>query len=128
MNNCTFIGRLTKDPEIRVTQQGSSVARFTIAVDRRRSKEKITDFFDIEAWNGTAEFAEKYFRKGMRIAVQGEMRTSTYTDKEGTKRKAYTLSANNLEFADGKSDAGGTAGAETDADGFMEFDGEPPFA
>lgn len=127
MNNCIFIGRLTTDPEIRMTTQGITVARFTLAVDRRMSKDvKATDFFDIEAWRGSAEFAEKYFHKGMRVAVRGEMRTRTYTDKEGVKRKAYTLTAENLEFADGKKDAGANKQV-TDTDGFVTSDGEPPF-
>lgn len=123
MNNCTFIGRLSKDPEMRYTQQGTAIARFSLAVDRK-TKEKQTDFFDIEVWGKTAEFVEKYFHKGMRVAVRGEMRTNTYTDKEGTKRKAYVLSTIDVEFADGKQNAGA---AQADADGFEVADGELPF-
>lgn len=128
MNNCIFIGRLTAEPEIRMTTQGIMVARFTLAVDRRMSKEnKATDFFDIEAWRGSAEFAEKYFRKGMRVAVQWEMRTRTYTDKEGIKRKAYTLTAENLEFADGRKGAGADSQIPDTDGGFANYGGESPF-
>lgn len=128
MNNCIFIGRLTAEPEIRMTTQGIPVARFTLAVDRRMSKENRTaDFFDIEAWRGSAEFAEKYFHKGMRVAVQGEMRTRTYTDKEGIKRKAYTLAAENLEFADGRKEAGADSQIPDTDGGFANYGGETPF-
>ena len=104
MNCCVFIGRLTADPELRVTQNGTSVTRFTLAVDKGGARDGDgADFFDIETWRGTAEFAEKYLRKGMRIAVKGEMHQRSYTDKQGIKRKAYTLTADKVEFADGKS-------------------------
>lgn len=114
MNNCTFIGRLTANPEVRVTPGGNAVARFTIAVDRayRKDGEQATDFFRVEAWKTKAEFAEKHFRKGMRVAVQGEMQTEPYTDRNGVKRTAYTLNANSLEFADGRNQS-------ADADGFV---------
>lgn len=124
MNNCIFIGRLTKDPEIRYTQKQEAVANFTIAVDRRFQKDK-TDFFAITAWGKTAEFAEKYFRKGMRIAAQGEMQTEKYTDRNNIERIAYKLVASNLEFADGKQEA---APGNAPADGFMDaadMDGLP---
>ena len=107
MNCCIFIGRLTADPELRVTPNGISVTRFTLAVDRAGAKDgESADFFDIETWRGTAEFAEKYLRKGMRIAAKGEMHQRSYTDKQGIKRKAYTLTADKIEFADGKSGQG----------------------
>lgn len=105
MNCCIFIGRLTGEPELRVTQSGISVTSFTIAVDRIGAKDgDSADFFEIEAWRATAEFAAKYFHKGMRIAAKGEMHQRSYTDKQGNKRKAYSLTADKLEFADGKRD------------------------
>lgn len=103
MNSCIFIGRLTNDPELRVTSSGVSVANFTIAVDKVGAKEtEGADFFDIETWRTTAEFVSKYFHKGMRVAVKGEMHQRSYTDKQGNKRKAYSLTADRVEFADGK--------------------------
>lgn len=130
MNSCIFIGRLTRDPETRVTQSGISVARFTIAVDRRVKQDgkPTADFFRIEAWRGTAEFADKYFRKGMRVAARGEMHTEEYTDKEGVKRTAYTLTADSLEFADGKQGAPAQGNTDGFADASDFDDSEIPFA
>lgn len=95
MNSCIFIGRLTNDPELRVTSSGVSVTNFTIAVDKVGAKESEgADFFDIETWRTTAEFAAKYFHKGMRVAVKGEMHQRSYTDKQGklwTKKRKKRL-------------------------------------
>lgn len=123
MNCCIFIGRLTADPELRVTQTGISVARFTLAVDRTGSKEgDSADFFDIDAWRATAEFAEKYLHKGMRIAVKGELHQRSYTDKQGVKRKAYTLTADKIEFADGKRNEPADQGYYEPDGGYNPFD------
>lgn len=106
MNCCFFIGRLTADPELRTTPNGTYVARFTIAVDKAGAKDGDgADFFEIEAWRESANFAGKYFTKGMRIAAKGEMHQRSYTDKQGIKRKTYTLTADRLEFADGKNES-----------------------
>ena len=121
MNCCIFIGRLTADPELRATPNGISVTRFTLAVDRAGTKDEDgTDFFDIETWRGKAEFAEKYLRKGMRIAVKGEMHQRSYTDKQGNKRKAYSLTADKVEFADGKRE-------NQSADQYDSFLNDSPF-
>ena len=96
------MGRLVADPEIRHTPNDIAVTSFTIAVDRSYVKsgaERQADFIDIVAWRATAEFVCKYFRKGQMIAVQGSIQTRSYTDKDGNKRKAFEIVADNVHFA-----------------------------
>ena len=101
LNNCVFMGRLTKDPELRHTQQGTAVTSFTIAVDRDFEKGK-TDFIDCVAWRNTAEFVSSYFTKGRMIAVSGKLQMRDWTDKEGNKRRNAEIVADNVYFADSK--------------------------
>jgi single-strand DNA-binding protein len=111
LNVAVLMGRLVADPELRQTTSGISVTSFTLAVDRSYVKagtERQTDFIDIVAWRNTAEFVCKYFRKGQLAAVQGAIQTRTYTDKEGNKRKAFEIVADNVHFAEPKRD--GTSG------------------
>ena len=77
MNNVSLVGRLTRDPEIKTTNSGSSYARFSIAVDRR-GKDAGTDFINIVAFGKTSEFIERYFRKGQRIGINGRIQTGSY--------------------------------------------------
>ena len=104
LNSVVFMGRLVADPELRTTPNGASVTSFTIAVDRPfqprndGSNERVSDFFDVVAWRNTAEFITKFFHKGSMICVQGYMTTRTYTDRNGVKRKAYELVAENAHF------------------------------
>lgn len=123
LNLSVFTGRLTKDPELKTTPGGVSVTSFSIAVDRpfqRSGEEKQTDFFDIVAWRGTAEFITKYFQKGSLICVQGSMQTRTYTDRNGVNRKAYELVVDKAHFVESKKQDGpdvynnDTAGATGD--------------
>lgn len=111
MMNCIIImGRLTADPELRATQSGLSVTSFTVAVDRRYTKqgeEKQTDFITCVAWRNTAEFVTRYFRKGQMIAVQGSLQTRNYEDKHGNKRTAYEILADSVSFCGGKNENGG---------------------
>ena len=106
MNQCTFLGRLTRDPEIRYTDSGMAIARFSIAVDRRRSgdNEQQADFFDCVTFDKRAEFVEKYLASGLRILVSGEMHNNNYTNKNGDKVYKVELTANVIEFADAKRD------------------------
>lgn len=107
LNVAILMGRLVADPEIRHTPNDIAVTSFTIAVDRSYVKvgtERQTDFIDIVAWRATAEFVCKYFRKGQMIAVQGSIQTRSYTDKDGNKRKAFEIVADNVHFADSKRD------------------------
>lgn len=107
LNVAVIMGRLVADPELRHTPNDIAVTTFTLAVDRSFTKaggEKQTDFIDVVAWRGTAEFVCKYFGKGRMMAVHGSIQTRSYTDKEGNKRKAFEIVASDVNFADSKRD------------------------
>ena len=107
LNHIVIMGRLTRDPELRKTNSGTSVASFTVAVDRDRApegQEKETDFIDCVAWRGTAEFVEKYFKKGRMIVVSGRLQLRDWTDKEGNKRRSAEIVADSCYFGDSKKD------------------------
>ena len=127
MNICIFMGRLTAEPELRMTTNGVAVTRFTLAVDRKRTKgNAATDFFDIIAWRERAEFAAKYLHKGQRVSVQGEMQTRSYTDRNGVKRKAVELSADQIYFADSRQEAAQAEQYAPDAyGGYPDGEGTP---
>ena len=113
LNVAVLMGRLVADPELRHTPNGVSVTSFTVAVDRSYVKsgtERQTDFIDIVAWRNTAEFVCKYFRKGQLAAVQGVIQTRSYTDKDGNKRKAVEIIADNVHFAEPKRDGAPSGG------------------
>ena len=112
MNSICLLGRLTADPELRNTPNGISVTNFDVAVDRSytpKGQEKQVDFIPVQAWRQTAEFVCRYFRKGQRIALQGSLQSRSYTDKDGNKRTAYEVVADNVFFAESKN--GGAAPA-----------------
>ena len=134
LNVSVLMGRLVADPELRKTPNDVSVTSFTLAVDRDytpKGQEKQCDFIDIVAWRNTAEFVCKYFTKGSLVAVDGAIQTRSYTDKEGNKRKAFEVVANNVHFAESKkSDSGSTKPTKkADKDDFEEVpsDEELPF-
>lgn len=110
MLNCVVImGRLVADPELRTTTSGLSVSSFCVAVDRKFTKageEKQTDFINVVAWRSTADFVSKYFRKGSMIAVQGSLQSRNYEDKNGNKRTAYEVVADNVSFCGSKAESG----------------------
>lgn len=111
LNSVCLMGRLTADPELKSTQSGVSVCSFRIAVDRTyqpKGQEKQTDFINIVTWRGTAEFVSRYFRKGQLVAVQGSIQTSQYTDRDGNKRTAFDVVADNVFFAEKKAESGET--------------------
>ena len=99
------MGRLTRDPELRRTQDGNAVTSFALAVDRdfkSADGNKETDFIDVVAWRNTAEFAAKYFTKGRMAVVEGRLQMRDWTDKEGNKRRIAELVADNIYFGDSK--------------------------
>lgn len=99
MNKVALIGRLAADPEIKQTSSGITVTSFTIAVDRPYTKgEKQTDWLDIVAWRNTAEFICKHFSKGDPIVIDGSIQTRMWEDKNGQKRKAVEIVADNVMF------------------------------
>lgn len=96
LNQVVLMGRLTRDPELRHTQSGLPVVSFSIAVDRdfgQKDGEKQTDFIDIVAWRGTAEFVSKYFAKGRMAVVSGRLQIRDWTDKEGNRRRTAEVVA-----------------------------------
>ncbi len=111
LNHIVLMGRLTRDPELRQTQSGVSVASFTLAVDRdfqsRDGGEKQTDFIDIVAWRNTAEFVSKYFAKGKMAVVSGRLQIRDWTDREGGKRRSAEVVADNVYFGESKSGSQG---------------------
>lgn len=104
MNNICIIGRLCAQPEIKKTTSGVSVCSVSIAVDRdyKVNGEKATDFIPCVAWRGTAEFVEKYFRKGDMIAVVGSLESRKYKDKDGNNRTVWEVKADRVNFCGGK--------------------------
>lgn len=115
LNSVIMMGRLTDDPELRHTASDVPVTSFTIAVERsfvKQGAERQTDFFDVVAWSKLADFAHRYFRKGQLVAVQGRMETRTYDDRNGVRRKAYNIVADNLYFAEPKRDGSGYGAAQ----------------
>ena len=130
MVNCAVImGRLVADPELRTTGNGTSVTSFAVAVDRRFARsgeERQTDFIDVIAWRQTADFVCKYFRKGSMIAIQGYIQTRTYEDKNGNKRKAVELVADNVSFCGSKAESG--TGSYNRDDSFMNAQPAPSYS
>ena len=134
MNRVILMGRLVRDPEIRYTsgERSMAVARYTLAVDRRgrargKDNEPTADFINIVAFDKAGEFVEKYFRQGLRVLVSGRIQTGSYTNKDGQKVYTTDVIAEDQEFADGKSSAGGNqqggrpAPSDAIGDGFMNI-------
>lgn len=143
MNSVQLVGRFTRDPEVRYSDGGSMIARFSLAVDRRFEPKNgpTADFPNCIAFGKTAEFIEKYFRKGMRIGVQGRIQTGSYTNREGVKVYTTDVVVENCEFVESKSaqqnpsegneNGGFNSYGEPGDDGFMnipdDIDEELPF-
>lgn len=106
LNKVILGGRLTADVELKQTPQGVSVSTFSIAVNRRTSKdqEQQADFINCQAWRNTAEFISKYFKKGSSICVSGSIQTRTWVDKNGQNRYATEVVVDEAFFVDGKND------------------------
>lgn len=105
LNVVALLGRLTADPELRTTQSGLSVCRFTVAVDRNfidDNGNRQADFINCVAWRQTAEFVSRYFSKGKMIGIAGSIQTRNYEDRNGNKRTAVEVSVNNVCFAGDK--------------------------
>ena len=110
MNMVCLLGRLTADPELRHTQTQIPVTSFTLAVDRTyqpKGQERQADFINIVAWRQTAEFVTRYFHKGQRMALTGTLQSRRYVDRDGNNRTAYEVVADNVFFAESKSQNGG---------------------
>lgn len=103
-NKAILIGNITKDLELKQTPNGVSVCSFDIAVNRKLSKDEV-DFISIVAWRQQAEFVSKYFKKGQAILVCGQIQTRSYTDKQGNKRTAVEVVADEVSFVGNKESA-----------------------
>lgn len=124
MNKVILTGRLVADPEVRYSQgdNATCIARYRMAVDRRfkRDGDAEADFINCVAFGKVAEFAEKYFRKGIKIAVTGRIQTGSYTDKDGKKVYTTDVVIEEQEFCESKGTSQQNAPAQqTDSDGFM---------
>ena len=122
------MGRLTADPELKMTQNSTPVCSFRIAVERnvanKQTGERATDYINIIAWRQTAEFVCKYFRKGSMIALEGSLQSRSYTDKDGNNRTAYEVVVNNVSFTGSKSAGGAAPVAIPQSQEFEVIDGE----
>lgn len=109
MNSIIIHGRLTSDPELKQTQSGVAVCRFSVAVNRsfqKQGEERTSDFFNCTAWRGLAEMISKYFSKGKEILVSGEMQSQKWKDNNGNDRISWEIQVNNIDFCGNKSDNG----------------------
>lgn len=116
LNRIVMIGRLTRDPEAKATQNGTAVTTFSIACDRdfaRKDGEKETDFVPIVTWRGLAETCAKFLTKGKMVAVEGRLQIRTYEDSEGTKRTVAEIVADNVQFLTPKSEGGASVSQYT---------------
>lgn len=139
MNSVNLVGRLTRDPEVRYTEGGTSIARFTVACDRKFKKQGDTqtaDFISCVAFGKTAEFMEKYFNQGSKIGLCGRIQTGSYTNNDGIKVYTTDVVVDNVEFVESKTSSSGQGfnpePSLADAnDGFMNIpdgiDEELPF-
>lgn len=129
MNKVILMGRLTRDPDLRYSQgqEQKAIARYTLAVDRRYANRndpnaQTADFISCVAFGKAAEFAQKYFHKGIKIAVAGHIQTGSYTNKDGQKVYTTDVIIEDQEFAESKGNSQGQQSApEPDADGFMQI-------
>lgn len=137
MNSVQLVGRFTRDPEVRYTDGGSTIVRFSLAVDRRYKSENgpTADFPNCVAFGKTAEFIEKYFHKGMRMGCQGRIQTGSYTNNDGQKVYTTDVVVESCEFVETKasqqSEENNDGFGPADENGFMnipaDIDEELPF-
>lgn len=122
LNKWIVIGRLVADPELRTTQSGKTVATFRIAVERDRTKEQKTDFFSCVAWQGTAEFIARWFRKGQLIALVGRAENREWQDKNDNKRLTTEFIVSEAYFAGDKREESPAGNNYAPAVGYPEND------
>lgn len=134
MNKVFLSGNLTRDPEVRYTQTGGrAYARMGIAINRRYKDKESVDFFNLVAWEKTAEFCGRYLRKGSRVLVEGRLQTSSYENKSGVKVNTVDIVVDNIEFAGSKQQGDGGGDSSFDrppdnrgSDSYGERDSAPP--
>ena len=110
LNKVIIMGRLTKDPDLKNTQSGVAMCRFSVAVERqfkdKLTGERQTDFLDCTAFRGTAEFISRYFSKGNMILVEGNIQNNNFTDNNGVKHYSNNIMVENVSFCGGKNEIG----------------------
>jgi single-strand DNA-binding protein len=126
MNKVFLTGRLTKDPEIRTTQSGTAVGRYSLAVETGYGENRQTNFFDCVTFNKTAQFVEKYLKKGMKIFISGELQQRSYQNREGKNVSVVEILVQEHEFAESRVNTEAQTGPAPerrkpapDNDGFM---------
>ena len=120
MNKVILCGNLTKDPDVRYTQNGKAMARMSIAINQGYGDNKTTEYFNLVAWEKTAQLCEKYLHKGSKVLVEGRLKNNNYEDKKGVKHYAVDVIVETVEFMDSKKKA-----AEED-EGYPTDDGRSP--
>lgn len=123
LNRTILIGRLTRDPELKYTPQGTAVCTFSLAVDRKFNKDE-TDFINCVAWRQSAEFIATYGGKGRLVAVEGRIQVRSYENKDGDKRKATEVVADDVRLLDKNDKAQSQRAAKGGDDGWEEFSKE----
>lgn len=126
MNKVILMGRLTRDPEVRYSQgeRSMAVARYTLAIDRRKTQQNSdpgADFINCVAFDRAGEFAEKYFRQGLRVLISGHLQTGSYTNKAGQKVYTTDVIVESQEFADSRRDGSGAGSRGSKDDDFMNI-------
>lgn len=128
MNKVILMGRLARDPEVRYSQgeRSMAIARYTLAIDQRKTQQNTdpgADFINCVAFDRAGEFAEKYFRQGLRVLVSGHLQTGSYVNRDGQKVYTTDVIIESQEFADGKRDGSGNSprsGGSRSGDDFMD--------
>ena len=131
LNKIFIMGRLTRDPELRRTQNGTAVAGFALAVDRdykNADGTKETDFIEVVAWRSSAEFVSKYFTKGRMAIVEGRLQLRDWQDKDGNKRRSAEVVADNVYFGDSKKEGDSSGGYKAAGKAVDVEPGEGEFA
>ena len=131
LNKIFIMGRLTRDPELRRTQNGTAVAGFALAVDRdykNADGTKETDFIEVVAWRSSAEFVSKYFAKGRMAVVEGRLQIRDWQDKDGNKRRNAEVVADNVYFGDSKKEGDSSGGYKAAGKAVDVEPGEGEFA
>lgn len=123
MNKIVIVGRLAKEPEVRYSTSNVAFGSYTIAVDRPVAKDadKVTDFLYCKVVGKTAEFVEKYLKKGMNVAISGRMQCDTFKDKDGNNKSTTYIQVLEHEFCESKGTDAGTQQATPDNNGFMNI-------
>ena len=129
MNKVILLGRLTRDPEVRYSNgaRPMAVARYTLVVNRRTRNQDgaDTDFINVVAFDRTAEFAEKYLRRGMPVLISGRIQTGSYTDRDGRRVNTFEVVAEEHEFVESRSAAAGNTNMAPAGSGFMDIPQDP---